>query len=397
MRTILSKFFLPVFCPSIVIAVVQQGLLVALPLYILHLGGSMAEAAAVVGLRGLGMMLADIPAGLLIEKVGDKFMMLLASALFFFAMLLMALIPDTLVLMFSAALLGFAHGCWLVGRISYVGLVAQVNERGRVMALSAGIIRFGSVIGPLAAGLLISWLGYSLTLTIFAFSTLLVIFFVFGWVVNHVPDHTGTHAHSFAKIKEVIVEHKTEFSTAGIGAVALMLVRSSRSLLLPLAGAALLLDESSIGIAIACGAVVDTLLFYPAGSLMDRVGRKPILLASLLALGGGLFLMSFVGGFYSLITIAILLGLGNGFSAGVIMTIGADLAPEKNRGGFIGVWRLMTDMGTTAGPFVIGGVVKLASLTAASQLAGFLGVFGALYLLIRMKETGPEKAPSGGG
>ncbi|WP_299178910.1 MFS transporter [uncultured Neptuniibacter sp.] len=390
MRTILSKFFLPVFCPSIVIAIVQQGLLVVLPLYILHLGGSMTEAAAVVALRGLGMMVADVPAGLLIEKIGDKRMMLVAAMLFFIAMLLMAMIPDPLVLMFSAGLLGFAHGCWLVGRVSYVGLAALPSERGRVMALSAGIIRFGSVLGPLLAGLLIAWQGYSVTLAVFAVSTVLVAGFVLGWVENHIPEHKSDDGHSFKKIKEVMIEHRGVFATAGVGAVALMLVRSSRALLLPLAGAALALDESSIGLAISCGAVVDTLLFYPAGSLMDRVGRKPILITSLFALGAGLMLLPLAEGFYTLVVIAVVLGLGNGFSAGVIMTIGADLAPERNRGGFIGVWRLMTDMGSTAGPFVIGSAIKLVSLAAAAQLAGLLGILSAAYLCFKLKESGRE-------
>ncbi len=387
MPSIISKFFLPIFCPSIVIAVIQQGLLVLLPLYILHLGGTMTEAAAVIALRGLGMMIADIPAGLLIEKVGDKRMMLFAAGLFFIAMSMMALFPDPVVLMLSAALLGFAHGCWLVGRISYVGLATEPHERGRVMALSAGIIRFGSVVGPLLAGGLIAWQGYSVTLTLFALSTVLLVIFVVGWVKNHIPLHKNSDSHRIGKIKEVLVEHRSIFATAGLGAVALMLVRSSRSLLLPLAGASLALDEPSIGLVISCGAIVDTLLFYPAGSLMDRIGRKPILVMSLAALGMGLMLLPMADSFYTLMCVAVILGLGNGFSAGVIMTIGADLAPDYNRGGFIGVWRLMTDMGTTAGPFVIGATVKIMSLAASAQFAGVIGIASAAYLFFKLKES----------
>ena len=44
------------------------------------------------------------------------------------------------------------------------------------------------------------------------------------------------------------------------------------------------------------------------------------------------------------------MGLGNGISAGVVMTLGADVAPAESRTQFLGGWRLCADLGNAGGP-----------------------------------------------
>ena len=120
-----------------------------LPLYVLAIGGTLAESAMIIGLKGVGMMLADLPAGLLLARFGDKRVMLGAAITSSLALGLMTLFPVLWVLTAAAMLLGFSHASWLVGRISYVTDATEPGERGRVMSLSAGTIRLGNVIGPL--------------------------------------------------------------------------------------------------------------------------------------------------------------------------------------------------------------------------------------------------------
>lgn len=388
MSGILRRFFLPVVCPSAVISVMQQALLVVLPLYVLEIGGSLADSAVIIALKGVGMMAADLPAGALLARIGDKRLMIGSVALFIVALILMALMPSLPVLMMAAVLLGLAYGAWLVARISFISDAAAVHERGRVMALSAGTIRLGNVIGPAMAGLLIAAMGYGITLYIFAAGMLLVILFIHLWVDNHpCGAHQGRHV---SGLKATLRDNQKTFLTAGVAAFALTLVRSSRALLLPLAGAALLLDEASIGLAISAGAIIDALLFYPAGSMMDRIGRKPIFIASLVILGAAIALLPLSQGFVGLVVIASLMGIGNGISAGVIMTMGSDLAPLQNRGSFIGVWRLLSDVGATAGPLLISSIVKLSGLTMAAHSIGVIGLIGGVYALKAVRETNKQ-------
>ena len=53
-----------------------------------------------------------------------------------------------------------------------------------------------------------------------------------------------------------------------------------------------------------------------------------------------------------------LAGIANGLSSGLVMTLGTDLAPADatRTGSFLGVWRLLSDLGVFIGPLLTGAV-----------------------------------------
>ena len=91
--------------------------------------------------------------------------------------------------------------------------------------------------------------------------------------------------------------------------------------------------------------------------------------------------------FAALTGAAAVLGLGNGLSAGLIMTLGADLAPADRRGEFIGVFRMMPELGGVAGPVALGVLLDAASLFAGTVLCGGFGLAAALFMAACVKET----------
>ena len=55
---------------------IGQGIaLLIVPLYALDLGGSPASAAVIFACRGLGNMIADLPAGYAAQRFGDAYVM----------------------------------------------------------------------------------------------------------------------------------------------------------------------------------------------------------------------------------------------------------------------------------------------------------------------------------
>src|SRR5690606_7206340 len=117
--------------------------------------------------------------------------------------------------------------------------------------------------------------------------------------------------------------------------------------------------------------------FYPAGKLMDARGRRWAALPSMLLMGIALLWMPFTTSLVPFVLACLLLGVGNGLGAGLIMTLGADASPSVGRTQFLGVWRFITDLGSGGGPLLLSGVTALISLGAGVGVIGMLGLLTA--------------------
>ena len=150
-------------------------------------------------------------------------------------------------------------------------------------------------------------------------------------------------------------------------------MRAARTVLIPLLGAELGLETTVIGLVVSVSAIIDVALFYPAGMIMDRHGRRATAVPSSILFAAALAALSLANDFYSLLAVAIVLGVANGLSTGIVMTLGTDLAPAARRGEFLGLWRLLTDLGSAAGPLTVSLAVTLGSIQAAALCVGALG------------------------
>jgi MFS family permease len=103
---------------------------------------------------------------------------------------------------------------------------------------------------------------------------------------------------------------------------------------------------------------------------MDQMGRRWVAVPSMLIMGVALLLMPLTSGFWPLLLVALMVGLGNGIGSGIVMTLGADHSPQHGRAHFLGVWRLMTDIGGTCGPVLLSVLAASFSLAAAIAVTG---------------------------
>jgi hypothetical protein len=81
---------------------------------------------------------------------------------------------------------------------------------------------------------------------------------------------------------------------------------------------------------------------------------------TMIVLGLGFVLLPLTTGATSVGLVAALMGLGNGISSGIVLTLGADASPPQDRAQFLGGWRVCSDLGNTTGPLVIGVVSAFA-------------------------------------
>jgi MFS family permease len=387
-----DRLLLPVYVPSLLMAVSQEALTILLPLYLLDVGASPAFAALVVGLRGIGVLLFDVPAGMLVARFGDKPVLLGGLALILTGFLLLGVTTQTWVVGFAALALGTGHAAWMLGRQSYLADVCTTGELGRAIAAMAGLQRGGALIGPVAGGALAGLAGFSAAFAVGAASAVVAGATVLAFA-RAVPPHPNPDA-GLAGTLDVLRTQRRVLATAGGSALVLQLMRATRQLLVPVFGQTLGLNVSTIGLVYSLSTVVDIALFYPSGVLADRWGRKWSAVPSMAFYALGLALLPLASGFYSLLAVAVLLGFANGIGTGVVMIIGADLARASGRHGqFLGLWRLIGDLGIGGAPLLAGTIAGTAGLAAASLTVAGLGVAGALVMAFVVAETLGGRSP----
>jgi MFS family permease len=173
-----------------------------------------------------------------------------------------------------------------------------------------------------------------------------------------------------ARLGHVLWAHRRAFAALGTGIMALSMVRSARQVILPLWCEMLGMDASAVSLVYALSMGIDMSLFFVGGLIMDRFGRVWVAVPSMIVLGIGLNWLAFADHRGAVVTAAILLGLGNGLGAGIVMTLGSDQAPTVGRAQFLSGWRLMADVGNTAAPLLVGAIAGAATLGAASLAFG---------------------------
>jgi MFS family permease len=114
---------------------------------------------------------------------------------------------------------------------------------------------------------------------------------------------------------------------------------------------------------------------------MDRFGRLWAALPAMLLMGCGFLALSFTHGSSDaamwFAMFAAVLGVGNGLSSGILLTLGADVAPQSEPAAFLGSWRTLTDAGGAAAPLIVSAITALSSLALATGAMGVLGLLGA--------------------
>ena len=154
-------------------------------------------------------------------------------------------------------------------------------------------------------------------------------------------------------------------------------MRASRQVVIPLWADHLGMQATTISLIYGLVAAVDMAVFYPSGKIMDVYGRLWIALPSTLLMGLSLMTIPFTTAPVAFILVSLVLGFGNGIGSGIVMTLAADASPEQGRTRFLGIWRLMSDLGSSGGPALLAAVTAIVSLAAGIAVVGSLGLAAA--------------------
>jgi len=373
----LRRMALPAFGPSLMFGLCEGTILPVLALSARALGASLAVAGLIVALIGLGSLLANIPAAQLTTRFGERRAMVGASLFCLVALLLCIAAPSAWVLGLGVFMVGLARAVFMLARQSFLVEAAPVHLRARAMALLGGVHRIGMFAGPFLGAVFIHGLGLS-----GAYWAALIVMLATGALSLLVPDlevkATGARAApEVPAALQMLRAHAGVLATLGVATALVAAIRACRQVVIPLWASHIGLDAATTSLIYGLMGAVDMLLFYPAGRVMDQRGRRAVTIPSMLIMGASFCLMPLASGFASLLAVSLLLGVGNGIGAGIVLTIGADASPVAGRTQFLGIWRVITDIGGGGGPLLLAGMTALITLAGGILVTGGLGFVAA--------------------
>ena len=383
----LSPLLLSVYLPTLIVSFCNGLLLPVLPLYAKSFGVSYSLVGLVLAAEGLGTLISDVPAGLLLRRIGRKPAMLLGVGCVALSALAMTWARSLPELVAYRLLAGVGDALWGISRHAYIADVTLVRERGRVISIFGGIGRLGTFIGPAVGGTLGASLGLRAPFLLFA-ALAAVATLVAALFLRETDPPSARRAGEPGHLLRVLRGHYRELAAAGSAQVFAQMIRASRHIVIPVYGADVVgLDVRSLGWVLSISSAIDMSMFYPAGVIMDRFGRKYASVPSFLIQALGMALIPLSSTFSGLLLATTVLGLGNGIGSGTMMTLGADLAPKESMGEFLGLWRLIGDAGSAGGPLAVGRLADLLGLRTAAFAMSGVGLLAVLTLVFLVRET----------
>jgi len=396
----LRRIGLSVYGPTLLFSVGQGAVYPVIALSARELGASLGTASLVVALLGLGQVLGNLPAGWLAQRFGERRAMVASTALTVPALLACVLAPSVWVLALAIFFAGVAGAVWGLARQSYLTEMVPLPLRARAMSTLGGVNRIGMFVGPFLGAVAAGFYGVDGSYGLYLVTALLAVGLLVLLPEPAVPagPSSGRSARGGRPTRvSVLRGHASTLRTLGVACLFVQAVRQARLSVLPLWAESIGLSAAQTSLVFGLAGAVDMLLFYPAGSVMDRYGRAWIGVPSMLVMGLAHALLPLTSSFWSFTAVALVMGVGNGMGSGLVMTLGADVSPAVGRPVFLGAWRLVSDSGAAAGPFAVSAVaagpavVALAPLALASLTVAGLGLVAAAAL---QRWTPPVPAPS---
>jgi MFS family permease len=371
---------LAAYGPTIVNATGHGAVMPVLALRARELGADVSTAALVVAALGVGMLLASLPAGALVARIGERRTLLIGGLVDAVAMTAAALSPSVAVLGAAVVLSGMTWTAFLLARQGFMIDAVPADFRARALSTLGAAHRVGILVGPLLGAAVIALAELRAVFVLAAALSLLS-----GLMARLMPDlgsasRTAQAGEGHPSVWSVLSAHRRTLLTLGSAVVVLGASRSVRNGLLPLWADHVGLSASTTSLVFALAAAVDVAFFWPGGWLMDRHGRAVVAVPVVLSVAVACLLLPLAVSAWSVALVVALIAVGNGLGSGIVMTIGADTAPVRGRSQYLGGWRLCGDVGNTGGPLLVSAVAAVAPLATASLAIGVLGLAGTAWV-----------------
>ena len=280
----------------VLIAVNQLGfgsIVPVVPLYAATFGVPVSAIGLTIALYGLARFVCAIPTGQLADRIGRRGSLAVGGAVTVVGNLLCAFAPSYAVFLAARFVAGAGAALILTAAQIVLADISTPSLRGRFMGIYSGVFAFAVGAGPYPGGLLAERFG--LNAPFYAYAAVGTVVAAVAWL--RVPETRFSHSDlraaelalpGFAHQLRVLTRNPGFLLVSFIGLTAAVARTGAVFNVIPLMLSDRLgLAPDQIGLGLSLVSLGGLLLAYPSGVLVDRFGRKAVIVPATIASGWG--------------------------------------------------------------------------------------------------------------
>lgn len=392
--------FLSIYIPAMTLAVGTGIVIPVIPVYAKSFGVSFEVASLVIIIQQLGVTLSSLPVGMLMDRIGRRKVVLTGPVLLALSSLLSAVahsFPELLVYRFIG---GVGQQMWLLGRLTMIADTGAAQERGRQITTMSAMESAGRLFSPAIGGFLAVYWDIRAPFIAHALLSMVAIIPSFKLVRETAPQLArGRGRGQAGDAPDAGLRALFTFEVV-VFFIAQFLASLTRGPIfsgqLNLYGAyAYDLSPQTIGFLATIVTAVGIPISLCAGYVMDHFGRKATLVPGFSLLALALAFISVTA--YSRLSVPMfmlayfLVHASNAITGSNMQTLGSDIAPDKARGRFYGVWNTLGSVGSPASTSIFALLSAGMGYWAAFGFLGTMASGTALILGTQVRDRVREK------
>jgi MFS family permease len=378
----------------------------ALPVLAKSFDISPGTAAQAITALAIGRFAGMPVSGVVLDRLGTRAALTAGPAIACGAALLAGFSPWFGLILLLVFLLGIGESIWVIAReVAGIDLV-PLQQRGRVLSGFHGINNLGLALGPLIGGLLTETIAFHAVF--FAYAACAALSVLLGVTVATgdaqptkapVSPARSTAGWGIAALgqrlrglRELFYQIRPELRATYIVLVFATFTsfghRVTTQSILPLfAHSSLGLSPREVGMLFTISGVSVFAMIFPAGFVIDKVGRKWATVPSTGIPAIAFLLIPFAQSFFQLAVLISFLGIANGLSLGSLATSTFDIVPASARGRLQALRRTLAETGGIGAPLFGGYLADMFSPGVPFLAYAPLLVLSALLLAVVAHET----------
>jgi DHA1 family multidrug resistance protein-like MFS transporter len=348
------------------------------PLYAASFGVPTSVIGLTIAVYGLARFLFAVPSGRLADRAGRRGSLALGGAITVVGNALCAIAPSYPLFLGARFVAGI--GAALVITVAQIVLadISTPAQRGRFMGIYSGVFAFAVGAGPYPGGILAEHFG--LNAPFVAYAALAAVVAGVAWFA--VPETRGA---GLARVSAGAVlpgfGQQMRLLSMNVGFLLVSLIGFTAAVartgavfnVVPvMVTERLQLAPDQIGLGLSLVSLGGLLLAYPSGVLVDRFGRKSVIVPATAMAGAAAVLFAIAPDYAWFLGACAVWSLALGITSDAPGTYAADTAPPGMNAAVMSTYRMLSDAGYVLGPLALGVIAGTAGAPLALAVASAL-------------------------